>query len=97
MAMAAAAVGGVEAMSRALALELAPIRVNAIAPGYIDTPLLQTAFANQYESVVKAQAATLPVKRIGTAEETAHSILFLMTTSFITGEVLHLDGGGRYV
>ncbi len=97
MAMAAAAVGGVEAMSRALALELAPIRVNAIAPGYIDTPLLQAAFANQYESVVKAQAATLPVKRIGTAEETAHSILFLMTTSFITAEVLHLDGGGRYV
>ena len=97
MAMAAAAVGGVEAMSRALALELAPIRVNAIAPGYIDTPLLQAAFADQYESVVKAQAATLPVKRIGTAEETARSILFLMTTSFITGEVLHLDGGGRYV
>lgn len=97
MAMAAAAVGGVEAMSRALALELAPMRVNAIAPGYIDTPLLQAAFANQYEGVVKAQAATLPVKRIGTAEEVARSILFLMTTSFITGEVLHLDGGGRYV
>ncbi len=97
MAMAATAVGGIEAMSRALALELAPIRVNAIAPGYIDTPLLQAAFADQYESVVKAQAATLPVKRIGTAEEAARSILFLMTTSFITGEVLHLDGGGRYV
>lgn len=97
MAMAAAAVGGIEAMSRALALELAPIRVNAIAPGYIDTPLLQAAFEDQYESVVKTQAATLPVKRIGTAEEAARSILFLITTSFITGEVLHLDGGGRYV
>jgi NAD(P)-dependent dehydrogenase (short-subunit alcohol dehydrogenase family) len=97
MAIVAAAVGGIEAMSRALALELAPIRVNAIAPGYIDTPLLQTAFENQYESVVKAQAATLPVKRIGTAEEAARSLLFLMTTSFMTGEVLHLDGGGRYI
>lgn len=97
MAMAAAAVGGIEAMSRALALELAPIRVNAIAPGYIDTPLLQAAFADQYESVVKAQSATLPVKRIGTAEEAARCILLLMTTGFMTGEVLHLDGGGRYL
>lgn len=97
MAIAAAAVGGVEAMSRALALELAPVRVNAIAPGYIDTPLLQAAFEDQYESVVKTQAATLPVKRIGTAEDAARSILFLMTAHFITGEVLHLDGGGRYV
>lgn len=97
MAIAAAAVGGIEAMSRALALELAPIRVNAIAPGYIDTPLLQAAFEDQYESVVKTQAATLPLKRIGTSEEAARSILFLMTTGFITGEVLHLDGGGRYV
>lgn len=97
MAIAAAAVGGIEAMSRALALELAPLRVNAIAPGYIDTPLLQAAFENQYESVVKIQAASLPTKRIGTAEEAARSILFLMTTGFMTGEVLHLDGGGRYV
>ena len=97
MAIAATAVGAIEAMSRALALELAPVRVNAIAPGYIDTPLLQAAFEDQYENVVKTQAAALPTKRIGTAEEAASSILFLMTTGFITGEVLHLDGGGRYV
>lgn len=80
-----------------LALELSPVRVNAIAPGYIDTPLLQAAFVDQYENVVKAQAATLPVKRIGTVEEAARCILLLMTAGFITGEVLHLDGGGRYV
>lgn len=97
MAVVAAAVGAIEAMSRALALELAPIRVNAIAPGYIDTPLLQAAFEDQYESVVKSQAQMLPAQRIGTAEEAARSILFLATTRFITGEVLHLDGGGRYV
>jgi NAD(P)-dependent dehydrogenase (short-subunit alcohol dehydrogenase family) len=97
MAVVAAAVGGIESMSRALALELAPIRVNAIAPGYIDTPLLQEALEDQYESVVKTQAATLPVQRIGTVGEAARSILFLATTHFMTGEVLHLDGGGRYV
>jgi NAD(P)-dependent dehydrogenase (short-subunit alcohol dehydrogenase family) len=95
MAVVAAAVGGIEAMTRALALELAPIRINAIAPGYIDTPLLKAAFEDQYERVVKAQAATLPTQRIGTAEETAKAILFLMTSGFITGEILHIDGGGR--
>ncbi len=97
MAVVAAAVGGIEAMTRGLALELAPIRVNAIAPGYIDTPLLKAAFENQYERVVKAQAATLPTQRIGTVEETAKAILFLMTNGFITGESLHIDGGGRLI
>lgn len=97
MAVVAAAVGGIEAMTRALALELSPLRVNAIAPGYIDTPLLKAAFADRYEGVIKAQAATLPTKRIGTAEEAARAILFLMTNGFMTGEILHIDGGGRYV
>ncbi|MCU0565709.1 MAG: SDR family oxidoreductase [Oculatellaceae cyanobacterium Prado106] len=97
MAVVAAAVGGIEAMTRALALELAPIRINAIAPGYIDTPLLRAAFEDQYEGVVKAQSAVLPTQRIGTAEETAKAILFLMTSGFITGEILHIDGGGRLI
>lgn len=97
MAAVAAAVGGIEAMTRALALELAPVRINAIAPGYIDTPLLKAAFSDQYEGVVKAQAATLPTQRIGTAEETARAIIFLMTSGFITGEILHIDGGGRLI
>lgn len=97
MAVVAAALGGIEAMTRALALELSPLRVNAIAPGYIDTPLLKAAFEDRYEGVVKLQAATLPTKRIGTAEEAAKAILFLMTNGFMTGEILHIDGGGRYV
>ena len=97
MAVVAAAVGGIEAMTRALSLELAPIRINAVAPGYIDTPLLQAALDDQYERVVIAQSTTLPVKRIGTAEETAKAIMFLMTNGFMTGEVLHIDGGGRLI
>lgn len=97
MAVIAAAVGGIEAMTRALALELSPLRVNAIAPGYIDTPLLKAAFEDRYEGVIKNQAATLPTKRIGTAEEAARAILFLMTNGFMTGEILHIDGGGRYI
>jgi NAD(P)-dependent dehydrogenase (short-subunit alcohol dehydrogenase family) len=97
MAVVAAAVGGIEAMTRALSLELAPIRINAVAPGYIDTPLLKAALDDQYERVVAAQSATLPVKRIGTAEETAKAIMFLMANGFMTGEVLHIDGGGRLI
>ncbi|MGL5075715.1 MAG: SDR family oxidoreductase, partial [Waterburya sp.] len=93
----AAAVAGVEAMTRTFALELAPIRVNAVCPGYIDTPLLQTAFGDNYEQTLKAQAATLPTKRIGTAEEVAQAVLLLMTNGFITGEILHVDGGGKLI
>ena len=97
MSAVAAAIGGIEAMTRALALELSPVRVNAIAPGYIDTPMLRAALDDQYEEVVKAQAATLPMQRIGTAEETAKAIVFLMTSGFITGEILHIDGGARLI
>jgi NAD(P)-dependent dehydrogenase (short-subunit alcohol dehydrogenase family) len=50
-----------------------------IAPGYIDTLLLKAAFADQYERVVKAQAAILRTKRIGTAQATAKAVVFLMT------------------
>lgn len=97
MSVVAAAVGAIEAMTQSLALEIAPTRINAIAPGYIDTPLLKAAFEDQHEQVVKAQSDNLPTQRIGTAEETARAILFLMTSGFITGEVLHIDGGGRFV
>ena len=97
MAAVAAAIGGIEAMTRALALELAPSRINAIAPGYIDTPMLRAALNDQYEEVAKAQSATLPMQRIGTAEETAKAIVFLMTSSYITGEILHIDGGARLI
>ena len=97
VAVIAAAAGAVEAMTRALALELAPIRVNAIAPGFIDTPLLQAAFGEARDAVVADAASKLPTKRIGAAKEIAQAALFLMTNEFMTGEVLHIDGGGRLV
>lgn len=97
MSALAAAIGGVEAMTRALALELAPVRVNAIAPGNVNTSMSRPALYDQYEEVFKAQSATLPVQRMGTAEETARAIVFLMTSGFITGEILHIDGGARLI
>ncbi|MEW6642723.1 MAG: SDR family oxidoreductase [Pseudomonadota bacterium] len=93
----AAAVAGVEAMARALALELAPIRVNALAPGLIDTPLLDALLGDAKRQVLEASAASVPARRVGRPQDVAQAALLLMTNGFITGEVLHVDGGGRWV
>jgi NAD(P)-dependent dehydrogenase (short-subunit alcohol dehydrogenase family) len=94
-AMAAAAVAGVEGMTRALALDLAPIRVNAVAPGPIETPLWDS-FGAQREAIL-ARSARLPVGRIGRPEEVAEAVLFLMCNGFVTGTILPIDGGGGLV
>ena len=73
-------------MTRALALDLAPIRVNAVAPGLIDTPLWDT-FGPQREAIL-ARASKLPVGRAGRPEEIAEAVVFLMTNGFVTGVVL---------
>ena len=85
--------GGVSTLINSLALELSPIRVNAIAPGLIDTPLL-----GEYRGeAAKWAEDKLPVRRIGLAEEVAQAVVLVMTNGFITGEVLHIDGGGRLI
>ena len=94
-AMAAAAVAAVGGMTRALALDLAPIRVNAVAPGLIDTPLWDT-FGPQRDAIL-ASASKLPVGRAGRPEEIADAVVFLMTNGFVTGVVLPVDGGGSLV
>ena len=91
----AAAVAAVEGMTRALALDLAPTRVNAVAPGLIDTPLWD-AFGPQREAIL-ARGSSLPVGRIGRPEEVAEAVLFLMSNGFVTGTVLAIDGGGALV
>jgi NAD(P)-dependent dehydrogenase (short-subunit alcohol dehydrogenase family) len=96
-AMLTAALAGVEALAPALALELAPVRVNAVTPGLIDTPLLYNTYGPERDTIVKNRAAILPGKRIGTAEEVAQAMLMFMTNEYITGTVLHIDGGSRYL
>ena len=96
-AMLTTALAGVEAMTPALALELAPLRVNTITPGLIDTPLLHHTYGAEREAIMANRAAVLPGKRVGTAEEVAQAMLMLMTNAYMTGEVLHIDGGGRFV
>jgi len=96
-AVMAGAVAAVEAITRALALELAPVRVNAVAPGMIDTPLVDRLLGDNKSELFARTAASLPAKRVGLPDDVAQAILLLMTNSFITGEILHVDGGGRWI
>lgn len=93
----AAAVRGIEALARSLALELKPIRVNVIAPGLIDTSLFDV-FGPEGRAAMFAQAAEqLPVGRAGRADEVGEAITFLLSNGYMNAEVLHIDGGGRFV
>jgi NAD(P)-dependent dehydrogenase (short-subunit alcohol dehydrogenase family) len=92
-----ASCGAIEAFGRSLALELAPIRVNTIAPGFIDTPLIDELIGERKQALIEMQAARLPVKRIGTPEDIAEAVLFLMKNGFVTGITLTVDGGHTLV
>ena len=90
--------GGVYALTHAMAIDLAPIiRVNAIAPGWVYTPLIQSIFDSYADPA--AQRAEVErralMKRIGTPEEIGHAAAFLASdeASFITGTQLFVDGG----
>jgi NAD(P)-dependent dehydrogenase (short-subunit alcohol dehydrogenase family) len=96
-AILAGAVAAIEAIVRSLALELAPIRVNAVSPGLVDTPLLDAFFGEGKNEALASAAAALPTGRIGRPEDIAQAVRLLLTGGFITGEVLHVDGGGRLV
>ena len=82
-----------DTLARSLALELAPIRVNAISPGVIDTGAWD-AFGEQGKADYFADIrARNPVRRIGTPQDIAAAVLFAMTSTFLTGQTLHVDGG----
>jgi NAD(P)-dependent dehydrogenase (short-subunit alcohol dehydrogenase family) len=82
-----------EALARGLALELAPIRVNAVAPGVIETPLWSDMSSEKRKTMFEDTASRLPVRRIGQPEDVANAVLFLMTTSYATGSTVRVDGG----
>ena len=82
-----------DTLARSLALELAPIRVNAISPGVIDTGAWD-AFGEQGKAdYFAAVSARNPARRIGSAEDIANGVLFALTSTFLTGQTLHIDGG----
>jgi NAD(P)-dependent dehydrogenase (short-subunit alcohol dehydrogenase family) len=92
-AVATASCAAIESFARALALDLAPIRVNTIQPGLVDTPFLE-AFGDRRAAVIAEYSRRLPVKRPGRPEEIADGVIFLMKNGFVTGTTLTIDGGG---
>lgn len=92
-AVVAAAAGASEILARAVAQEIAPIRVNVIRPGVVDTPLLSRVAGERRDQMIASQAKRIPLGRIARPEEIAHAILFLMTNTYVTGTTLTVDGG----
>jgi NAD(P)-dependent dehydrogenase (short-subunit alcohol dehydrogenase family) len=86
-----------EQFARAMALELAPVRCNAVAPGWTDTPLWDAVLGPAKAETFAAVAAKLPTRALARPEQVADAVLFLMGNEAITGEVVHVDGGGRLV
>lgn len=98
--MAAALNSGLEGLVRALAVELAPIRVNAVSPGWTETPIwdaMAGMTAERKQELFTSMAARLPSGRIGKPEDIADAVVFLMNNRFTTGTVLDVDGGHRLV
>lgn len=85
--------GAVDFLTRWLAVELAPIRVNAISPGVIDTGAWDAMGEDGKQDYFKHIAAHNPTGRIGTPDDVASAGLFAMTNTFMTGMTLKVDGG----
>jgi len=87
----------VEALSASLALELAPIRVNTVRPGFIDTDMWSFLPTEHREGLRKKVEETFPARRVGKAEDIGHAALFLMTNPYVTGTVIEVSGGENLV
>lgn len=92
--LAATVNGALESMVRALALELGPVRVNAVSPGWVDTPVRDQLASPEVKQARLADMATtrLPGRRIGQPEDIANAVSFLISDSLVTGTVLHAEG-----
>jgi len=86
-----------EATVPVLAVELAPIRVNAVSPGIVDTPWWNAVPAEVKENTFERARKRLPVRRVGSAEDLAEVVVLAATNRNMTGSVLTCDGGGRWV
>ena len=83
-----------EALVRGLALELSPVRVNAVSPGLIATELWSRMDEAKRTAMFEGAAERLPAKRVGQPEDIANAISYLVTTPFATGSTVLVDGGG---
>jgi NAD(P)-dependent dehydrogenase (short-subunit alcohol dehydrogenase family) len=95
-AVVAAVAGSFSYFARALALELAPTRVNVVSPGWVDTPMWDVA-GDAKSAIFADMAARLPSGRVPAAADVASAYLFLMENDFVTGETIRIDGGQNLV
>jgi NAD(P)-dependent dehydrogenase (short-subunit alcohol dehydrogenase family) len=95
--MITAAFAAVEALTRALAIELGPRRVNTIRPGYTDSDMWSFLPGAERDDLRRRVAQAMPVGRMGTPDDIAHAAVFLMTNPQVTGAVLEVTGGETLV
>ena len=86
-----------EQLARVLALDLAPIRFNAVAPGYTDTPMWNSIFPEEGSRALGEVTKKHLVPRLVSADEVAQAVVLLMQNEAITGETIHIDCGARLV
>jgi NAD(P)-dependent dehydrogenase (short-subunit alcohol dehydrogenase family) len=86
-----------EAFTRALAVELAPIRANAVCPGVVRTELWNDMTEADRDALYRDIAQSLPVGRVGEPEDIADAYLYLMREGYSTGQVIVVDGGAVLV
>jgi NAD(P)-dependent dehydrogenase (short-subunit alcohol dehydrogenase family) len=96
-AIGASICGAMEALTRTLAVELAPVRVNIVTPGFVDTDLWSNVPAGARQQMFADAAAKLPVGRVGKPADIAEHYLGFMRGAYVTGQALVVDGGGALV
>ena len=89
----AAVNGAIERMISPLAADLAPVRVNAVSPGVIDTEWWSFMPEEQRAAQFAAAAQSVPAGRVGTPEDVAHAIRYVIGADYVTGSILPVDGG----
>src|SRR5262249_38233620 len=97
MALATTFTAGFPALTKVLALELAPVRVNLIAAGFVDTPLSATLLGDRLGARRDQLRATLPIGRVVDAADVAALAVHIMTNTALTGATYDIDGGQQFV
>jgi len=89
--------GSFSYFARALALELAPTRVNIVSPGWVDTPMWDELVGDAKSGFFADMATRLPARKIAAPADVAPAYVYLMENEFMTGETVHIDGGQRLI
>jgi NAD(P)-dependent dehydrogenase (short-subunit alcohol dehydrogenase family) len=97
LGIASAATAAIPPFTAALALELAPVRVNLIAPGFVDTPLSASLLGDQLEERRNELRTTLPIGRVVGPADVAALAIHIMTNTALTGATYDIDGGQQFV